>query len=146
MLAMETMDTPFLNSITRNAYYEKELNSPWYAVYPDIGNLTAWGHDIARELKNGFGSIVAVHLKDTIPVTRDASGTFKSVPFGGGAVDFVSAFRILHDLKYTGPYLVEMWSRNQSLHESITSVKAAQDFLQQEYRKAVPSSAGEHSA
>ena len=94
MHAMEIMDTPFMNSITKHLWYEERIRSPYYRVYPDLGNLTAWGNDIAAELKKGIASIVAIHLKETRPVTAESSGEF----------------RILRSLGYSGPFLLEMWS------------------------------------
>ena len=43
MLALEIMDTTFLNSITKYLALKKQLPSPWFCVYPDLGNLTACG-------------------------------------------------------------------------------------------------------
>ncbi len=47
MLAVEIMDTSFLNSISRYLALKETLASPWFCVYPDLGNLTAWGNDVA---------------------------------------------------------------------------------------------------
>lgn len=110
MLAMEIMDTPFINSISKNMAYESMLRSPWFRVYPDLGNLSAWPeNDPAFEIEQGIGSIVAVHLKDTIPPSPDFPGKFKCVPFGSGCVDFPARFAQLERLGYTGPYMIEMW-------------------------------------
>lgn len=110
MLAMEIMDTPFMNSITKHMAYEKMLNSPWYSVYPDLGNLSAWPeNDAEAELSAGAGSIVAVHLKDTLRVSEGFGGKFRGVPFGSGCVDFVKLFSGLESQGYNGPYLMEMW-------------------------------------
>jgi hexulose-6-phosphate isomerase len=79
-------------------------------VYPDLGNLTAWGNDIARELAAGIHHIVGVHVKETKPVGPDYPGAFRDIPFGEGTVDFVHCFKTLHDLHYAGPFLVEMWT------------------------------------
>ena len=85
MLAMEIMDTRFMNSITKHMALERDICSPWYKLYPDIGNLSAWPeNNVAAELDRGAGSIVAVHLKDTLAVGRDFPGQFRSVPFGSG--------------------------------------------------------------
>ena len=73
MHAMEIMDTPFMNSITKHLWYEERIRSPYYRVYPDLGNLTAWGNDIAAELKKGIASIVAIHLKETRPVPASSA-------------------------------------------------------------------------
>ena len=118
-LALEIMDTPFLNSITKYLALKKKLPSPWFMVYPDLGNLTAWGNDVADELRAGIHDIVAVHVKETHPVGPNATGTFRDVPFGEGSVDFVHCFKTLHELNYAGPFLVEMWTEKSSnpLHE-----------------------------
>jgi L-ribulose-5-phosphate 3-epimerase len=110
MLALEIMDTPFLNSISKYLVLKERLPSPWFRVYPDLGNLTAWGNDITRELTLGIEHIVGVHVKETQRVGPNFPGAFRDVPFGEGAVDFVHCFRTLHDLGYAGPFLVEMWT------------------------------------
>ena len=109
-LAMEIMDTPLMGSITRWLVYAERIPSPWFQVYPDLGNLTAWGNDVAAELAAGAGRIVAIHLKDTLAVTADFPGQFRDVPFGAGCVDFPAAFRTLAALGYRGCFLVEMWT------------------------------------
>ena len=103
-LAMEIMDTRLINSVSKALGYSHYLNNPWFQLYPDIGNLSAWENDVGMELQAGAGHIVAVHVKDTRP------GEFKNVPFGEGVVDFENCFRTLHRSGYQGPYLIEMWS------------------------------------
>jgi L-ribulose-5-phosphate 3-epimerase len=110
MLAMEIMDHPLQSSIVKFLNLRAALSSPWFAVYPDLGNLSAWGNDVAGELELGMDRIVALHLKDTLAVTPDFPGKFKEVPFGTGCVDFAAAFRTLERLRYRGPFLVEMWT------------------------------------
>jgi hexulose-6-phosphate isomerase len=110
MLALEIMDTPFLNSISKYLVLKERLKSPWFTVYPDLGNLTAWGNDIARELTLGIHHIVGIHVKETRMVGPDFPGAFRDVPFGEGSVDFIHCFRTLHGLGYAGPFLVEMWT------------------------------------
>lgn len=112
MLAMEIMDHPLMRSIVRYLLYEKQLPSPWFALYPDLGNLSAWGNDVCAELRLGINRIVAIHLKDTLAVSPDFPGKFKGVPFGEGCVNFSEAFSTLLKLKYTGPFLIEMWTEN----------------------------------
>ena len=109
-LALEIMDTPFLNSITKYLALKERLPSPWFMVYPDLGNLTAWGNDVAAELRAGIDQIVGVHVKETKPVGPGFPGAFRDIPFGEGNVDFVDCFKTLHDLRYAGPFLVEMWT------------------------------------
>ena len=110
MLALEIMDTTFLNSITKYLALKQQLPSPWFAVYPDIGNLTAWGNDVQAELTAGIHHIVGVHVKESKPVGPGFAGAFRDVPFGEGTVDFVQCFKTLRTLNYAGPFLVEMWT------------------------------------
>ncbi|SQC39838.1 L-ribulose-5-phosphate 3-epimerase UlaE [Klebsiella pneumoniae] len=62
-LAMEIMDYPLMNSISKALGYAHYLNNPWFQLYPDIGNLSAWDNDVQMELKAGSGHIVAVHVQ-----------------------------------------------------------------------------------
>lgn len=110
MLAMEIMDHPFMSSILKFMNMKQLLNSPWFTVYPDIGNLSAWGNDVFEELTMGFPHIVSLHVKETLAVTADHPGTFKEVPFGTGCVDFPGVFAKLKELGYAGPFLIEMWT------------------------------------
>lgn len=110
MIAVEIMDTPFINSITKWKAWQEKVDSPWFTVYPDIGNLSAWGNDVTAELTLGINQIAALHLKDTYAVTETSEGQFKDVPFGEGCVDFVQVFKTLKALNYRGSFLIEMWT------------------------------------
>ena len=50
-LAMEIMDYPLMNSISKALGYAHYLNNPWFQLYPDIGNLSAWDNDVQMELQ-----------------------------------------------------------------------------------------------
>ena len=110
MLAVEIMDTAFMNSISKWKKWDEMLASPWFSVYPDVGNLSAWGNDVTAELKLGIDRIAAIHLKDTQPVTAQSPGQFRDVPFGEGCVDFIGIFKTLHELNSRGAFLNEMWT------------------------------------
>ncbi|WP_330983684.1 MULTISPECIES: L-ribulose-5-phosphate 3-epimerase [Enterobacterales] len=110
MLAVEIMDTDFMNSISKWKVWDQRLASPWFSVYPDVGNLSAWGNDVSAELALGIDRIAAIHLKDTQPVTPTQPGQFRDVPFGAGCVDFIALFRTLERLNYRGAFLIEMWT------------------------------------
>lgn len=135
MLAMEIMDTPFMNSITKHQGYEAQIRSPWYKVYPDLGNLSAWGeNDPLQELEGGISSIVGVHVKETIAPKEGREGKFKEVPFGTGCVDFPACFQKLEQLGYRGPYMIEMWHRAGT--EDVAEVRRAAEWLESQYRLA----------
>ncbi|VTP62937.1 L-ribulose-5-phosphate 3-epimerase ulaE [Leclercia adecarboxylata] len=53
-LAMEIMDYPLMNSISKALGYAHYLNNPWFQLYPDIGNLSAWDNDVPMELQAGW--------------------------------------------------------------------------------------------
>ncbi|MGM3314316.1 L-ribulose-5-phosphate 3-epimerase, partial [Enterobacter hormaechei subsp. steigerwaltii] len=120
-LAMEIMDYPLMNSISKALGYAHYLNNPWFQLYPDIGNLSAWDNDVQMELQAGIGHIVAVHVKDTRP------GVFKNVPFGTGVVDFERCFQTLKQTGYCGPYLIEMWS--ETADDPAAEVAKARDWV-----------------
>lgn len=127
-LAMEIMDYPLMNSISKALGYAHYLNNPWFQLYPDIDNLSAWDNDVQMELQAGSGHIVAVHVKDTQP------GKFKNVPFGTGVVEFERCFATLKESGYCGPYLIEMWSETAA--DPIMEVKAARDWVKQRMANA----------
>lgn len=133
MLAVEIMDHPFMNSILRFANMKKLLDSPWFTVYPDIGNLSAWGNDVPQELALGINDMVAIHLKDTLAVTDSHPGTFKEVPFGTGCVDFPAAFAALKSLGYAGPFLIEMWTEKAARPEK--EIENAKSWLFEQMRQ-----------
>lgn len=136
MLAMEIMDTPFMNSITKHLVYENQIRSPWYKVYPDLGNLSAWPeNDPKTELEKGIDSIVAIHLKDTLPPKEGFPGQFKCVPFGAGCVDFSARFGQLEKLGYTGPYMIEMWHQDGT--DDVAQIAKAAQWLNDQYKQGV---------
>lgn len=86
ILAFETMETPFMNTVGKALAWVDRIDSPYLKVYPDIGNVTnAFGGDAAlahADILAGKGRIAATHLKETKP------GIFREVPYGQGHVDF----------------------------------------------------------
>lgn len=128
MLSIEIMDDPFINSLKKFKQIKKQINSPWLQVYPDIGNLSAWPeNNSGHELELGIENIVAIHLKDTVNVTKNFPGKFKEVPWGEGDVDFLGNLKTLKRLGYAGTFLMEMWSETEEKPEK--SIRKAQEFL-----------------
>lgn len=80
ILAFETMETPFMDTVEKSMKYVKKVNSPYLGVYPDIGNLknaaVLYGHDVVDDLETGRGHIFATHLKETKP------GLYRDMNFG----------------------------------------------------------------
>ncbi len=104
MLALENVDGNDVDSITKAMRFVEYFNSPWFQVYPDVGNLGEHGLDVNMELERGCGHLVGIHVKDTRP------GQPRRVPFGQGIVPFVDAFHKLAEMRYVGPVMLEMWN------------------------------------
>ena len=122
MLGVETMEgANVVDSIRRALCHVEALNSPWFQIYPDIGNLAAHGFDVGEELETGHGHIVGIHVKDSRP------GEPRRVPFGAGVVPFVAAFRKLAELGFRGPVLIEMWNDNRP--DSLDLIVASRQWV-----------------
>ncbi|MDO4926175.1 MAG: L-ribulose-5-phosphate 3-epimerase [Turicibacter sp.] len=126
ILAMEIMDTQFVGTIVRAMHYLKEIPSPYFKIYPDMGNLSNFSNDVTAEFEIGISETVAIHVKET------KQGIFKEVPFGEGEVNFVEIFSKLNELDYKGMFLIEMWADNSkycSLEEATEHIAQAYQFV-----------------
>ena len=117
MMGFETMETAFMDTVTKSMKYVDLINSPYLGVYPDSGNLTnaskLYGTDVLADIENGRGHIVAFHLKETIP------GHYREIPFLTGHVDFESIIRLAWSMGVRR-YVTEMWDvGNASWKEDI---------------------------
>ncbi|MCH5464113.1 L-ribulose-5-phosphate 3-epimerase [Levilactobacillus tujiorum] len=133
-LSIETMDDPFINSLTKIAHYKTMIQSPFLQGYPDLGNITAWPeNNVAEDLENNLEDVAAIHLKDTLAVTPTFKGKFKEVPFGKGCVDFEGCLRLLKRLDYSGSYTVEMWTGTAA--DPIAEIKKAKRYFDDLFAK-----------
>ncbi|MCL2708130.1 MAG: L-ribulose-5-phosphate 3-epimerase [Defluviitaleaceae bacterium] len=113
VLAFETMETEFINTVEKAMHYVNLINSPYLKVYPDIGNVTnaakqngALNATAAYDLVKGFGHIAALHLKESLP------GVYREVPFGSGHVNFEEA--AAEALKQgVGLFVGEFWHKGE---------------------------------
>lgn len=95
-LGFETMETPFMDTVSKAMSYVEQINSPYLGLYPDLGNLSnaaqLYGSDLYADLAGGGGHLLAMHVKETRP------GQYRDMRFGEGCVDFergLSAARAL---------------------------------------------------
>lgn len=123
MLGLENCDLEFVDSIDKGLRIVEYLHSPWFQLYPDMGNLAAAGYDPADQLRRAAGHLVAVHVKDTTP------GVVRGVPFEQGLVPFGKVFQTLAGIGFWGPLTVEMWSDMETAEDSFGSVVAARQFV-----------------
>ena len=93
ILAFETMETPFMDTVEKSMKYVSKVNNPYLGVYPDIGNLknaaVLYGTDVVEDMEKGRGHIFAVHLKETKP------GLYRDMNFGDptGHTEYVPCIR-----------------------------------------------------
>lgn len=88
VLAFETMETSFMDTVGKSMKYVNAVGNPWLGVYPDIGNLknaaVLYGTDVVDDLELGRNHIFAMHLKETKP------GVYRDMNFGdGGHTEYV---------------------------------------------------------
>ncbi|MDR1287752.1 MAG: L-ribulose-5-phosphate 3-epimerase [Treponema sp.] len=88
MLAFETMETPFIDTVEKAMYWIRRFPSPYLQAYPDTGNITnaalIYGSRAEEDLAKGAGHLAALHLKESKP------GIYREVPYGEGHVDFAA--------------------------------------------------------
>lgn len=133
-ISVEIMDTQFMSSISRWKEYDKLIQNPWFTVYPDVGNLSAWNDNVVEELSLGMDKISAIHLKDTYKVTPTSKGQFRDVPFGDGCVDFLQVFKTLKALNYRGHFLIEMWT--EKADEPVAEIIKARQWIENKMKEA----------
>jgi len=131
ILAFETMETPFMDTVTKSMKFVNKINSPYLGVYPDIGNLknaaVLYGSDLLDDIQNGSGHIFAAHLKETQP------GVFRDMNFGTGHTEYHDCIKLLWDMgvrMYTG----EFWYDGKGNAESVISEASA--FLRNKIEQA----------
>ena len=106
LLAFETMENNFMNTVEKAMKYIMLLNTGYLQIYPDLGNLTnaafLYQHDLYEDMELGRGHIMALHLKETLP------GIFRELPFGKGHVDFKKGIEKAWELGVRR-YVTEFW-------------------------------------
>jgi L-ribulose-5-phosphate 3-epimerase/hexulose-6-phosphate isomerase len=123
MLAVEIMDTRYLNSLSKFEVLNREVNSPFFTAYPDVGNISGWNYDVSTELALSMPHIVQIHLKDTYKVTNDYQGQFRDLVIGDGEVDFEAIFETLKRTNCAVPMVIEMWAQDDNWRENIEIAK-----------------------
>lgn len=123
MLALENVDVEFVNSVEKAMRFVREVDSPWFQVYPDIGNLVAAEYDPISQLRLAKGHIVGIHIKDAIP------GKVRGVPFERGIVPFPDVFRTLAEIGFWGPLVVEMWAHLDTTGDPLGAAVRARELV-----------------
>lgn len=106
ILAFETMETEFLNTVGKAMAWVEKIDSPYLQIYPDSGNITnaalSYKTDVTNDLRSGKGHIVALHLKESKP------GIYREVPYGDGHVEFEKMMDVALELGVR-MFVTEFW-------------------------------------
>ena len=129
ILAFETMETEFMNTIEKAMYYVNKIDSPYLQVYPDCGNVTnaclMYNEDVLNDFETGRGHIAAVHLKETVP------GKFREIPFGTGHVNFKSVIK--KSLEFgVRKFVAEFWYCGEENWKD--TIKEARSFMDRNFQ------------
>ena len=125
ILAFETMETEFMDTVEKAMEYVNIIDSPYLGIYPDIGNLKnaaiKYGIDVVCDLQKGKGHIFAAHLKETKP------GIYRDMHFGtGGHTEYE---RSIEELRKQGVSIFtgEFWNHGEENYEEI--IRDSYEFL-----------------
>ena len=133
ILAFETMETPFMDTVEKSMHYVNLVGSPYLGVYPDIGNLknaaVLYGHDVVEDMKKGAGHTFAVHLKETKP------GLYRDMNYGDptGHTDYVPCIKASLEMgvrMFTG----EFWFQKGQDYDK--TIQDSADFLRARIEEA----------
>ncbi len=102
ILAFETMETPFMNTVEKAMEHVRRVASPYLQLYPDLGNVVNGAQDPVEDLRCGAGHLAAVHIKESLPQR------FREIPYGTGHVDFSTLLDTCWNLGVRR-YVTEFW-------------------------------------
>ena len=105
-LALENMDTEFIDTVLKATYWVKKINSPYMQIYPDSGNIMNASYlnrmSYIDDMKTGIGHYVAFHVKEARP------GKYGGLFYGEGNVDFAQIIPMAYILGVRR-FVMEFW-------------------------------------
>ena len=106
LVGLENMENDYMDSVMKCMRAIKKINSPYFQLYPDAGNITSAAllsnTDIKKDMYAGMGHYIAFHLKETRP--NKYGGLF----YGEGHVDFGQTTKIALELG-ARRFVMEYW-------------------------------------
>lgn len=106
LIGLENMEDRYMDSVQKSMRLIKEINSPYFQLYSDAGNITSasklYGTDPIKDMELGKDHYIAFHLKETRP--NKYGGLF----YGDGHVDFPNMVREAWKLGIRR-YVLEYW-------------------------------------
>ncbi|WP_160688563.1 L-ribulose-5-phosphate 3-epimerase [Clostridium sp. C2-6-12] len=132
ILAFETMETEFMNTVEKAMEFVKMVDSPYLQVYPDCGNVTnavlQYGTSAVEDFEKGKGHIAAVHLKETVP------GKFREITFGTGHVNFEEIIKKSWELGVR-KFTAEFWYVGNDDWKAV--IKDTKAFMDEKFNKVL---------
>ncbi|OOM77735.1 L-ribulose-5-phosphate 3-epimerase UlaE [Clostridium puniceum] len=132
ILAFETMETEFMNTVEKAMEFVNLVNSPYLQIYPDCGNVTNasldYGINPIEDFETGRGHISAVHLKETVP------GKFREITFGTGHVNFEEIIKKSWELGVR-KFTAEFWYIGNDDWKDV--IKNTKVFMDEKFKKAI---------
>lgn len=110
-LGIENVEGTDIVSVQAAMAVVDAIGSPWFALYPDIGNFVVQSRDVVSEMRASMGHALAWHVKDARP------GEPRRVPMGGGDVPWDAAFTELARQRWSGRVMVEMWNDDNDANQ-----------------------------
>ncbi|NFO04776.1 L-ribulose-5-phosphate 3-epimerase [Clostridium botulinum] len=132
ILAFETMETEFMNTVEKAMEFVEIVNSPYLQVYPDCGNVKNatlnYGTTVVDDFETGRGHIVAVHLKETVP------GKFREITFGTGHVNFEEVIKKSWELGVR-KFTAEFWYVGNEDWKQV--IKDTKKFMDEKFNRVL---------
>ncbi len=127
LLAFETMETPFMDTVAKAKKYVDLVNSPYLKIYPDLGNITnsslIYKKQVIDDLETGRSDLVGIHIKETAP------GKYREIPFGTGHVKFKEDLKKAWDIGVRR-FVTELWCTDKKWEVELqTAVTLARNIL-----------------
>lgn len=132
ILAFETMETEFMNTVEKAMEFVELVDSPYLQIYPDCGNITnatlSHGTSVIEDFSKGKGHIAAVHLKETVP------GKFREITFGTGHVNFEEIIKKSWELGVR-KFTAEFWYVGNDDWKDV--IKNTKTFMDDKFKKVL---------
>jgi L-ribulose-5-phosphate 3-epimerase len=130
-IAIETMDTTFIDTCEKAMRYCDLLASPFLGIYLDVGNLSnaskKHDFDVKEDILNAKSKIMAVHFKDAL------LDQVRNVPYGEGFVDYQKFLNLLYSIN-VGRFVTEFWYEDKiDWREEVMKSKIFFDKVMNQY-------------
>ena len=106
LVGLENMENDYMDSVEKSMRAISRVNSPYFQLYPDAGNITSAAllnqGDVKIDMLAGKGHYIAFHLKETRP--NKYGGLF----YGEGHVDFALTTKYAWELG-ARRFVMEYW-------------------------------------